>query len=312
MIGLSAPMQRAYRLIHRASATDYPVLILGEKGTEKEFAARAIHGMGPRRNHPFVAVDCASLPPTLIESELFGYAKGAFFAASEGKWGRVAFAGGGTVFLDEIGGVPLRFQGKLLRMLQEGKFFPVGSVHPLPFEARVIVATSHDLHAEVETGRFQEDLYMQLNVMPLLLPPLRERKGDIPLLADLLAERCAREGEPRVTFSDAAMEYLTSHSWPGNVRELEETVRRAISIASEGIVRVSDLSTKWEGETTVPSRPEKEPLSLDDLERGAINRALRESAGDRGAAARLLRIEKSALDRKLKQYGLPPGEGREG
>jgi DNA-binding NtrC family response regulator len=310
LIGLSAPMQRVYRLLCLAGASGTPVLILGEPGTEKDLAARTIHAMGPRRKHPFVAVDCASLPPTLAEAELFGYAKGVFFAAPEAKWGRLAFAGEGTVFLDEVDSLPLHFQGKLLRTLQEGAFLPVGSVHPLPFEARVIAATRFDLGAQVEAGMFQEELFLQLSVMPVRLPALRDRKGDIPLLADLFAERYATEGNARVEFSRAAMEYLLLRNWPGNVRELEEAVRRAVSMASGGVVEVSDLSDAWRNAAHLPESGE-EPLSLDDLERGAIRRALRQAGGDRGAAARLLRTGKSTLDRRLRYHGLP-GTGREG
>jgi DNA-binding NtrC family response regulator len=302
LIGLSPQMQRVYRLIRHASACDHAVLVIGERGTEKDLAARTIHALGPRKDRPFIAMDCASLPPTLVESELFGYAKGAFYTASEAKWGRLAFAGGGTVFLDEIDLLPHNFQGKLLRTLQEGQFLPVGSVHPLPFGARLIAATQRDLSKEVKAGNFREDLYGQLNLAPIRLPPLRERKGDIRLLAELLVERYA--GQSRVEFSADAMEYLMSHNWPGNLRELDDLVRRAISIASEGVIRASDLGGPLREVPNQTAEIRDEPFSLDDIERGAICRALRLAAGDPNAAARLLRVGKPTLDRKMKYYGM--------
>jgi DNA-binding NtrC family response regulator len=304
LIGLSAQMQRVYRRICQAGAYDCPVLLTGEKGTEKELAAHAIHAMGPGKKHPFVAVDCPSLPPTLMESELFGYAKGTFFSASETKWGRLAFAGEGTVFLNEVACLPLDFQGKLLRALQEGKFLPIGSVHPLPFVARVIAATVDDLSALVKAGVFREDLFIQLALMSIRLPALRERKGDIPLLSDLFAERHAKEANAGVKFSAAAMEYLMSYRWPGNVQELEETVRRAVSEAAGRVIEASDLSSQSQTDASLPGQREV-PLSLDDIERAAIRRALRQVAGDETAAARLLRTGRSTLARKLRYHGLP-------
>lgn len=310
LIGVSAQIQRVYRAVRHVSASDYPVLIVGERGTEKEQAARTIHALGPRRNRTFLAVDCACLPPTLVEAELFGYAKGAFFAAPEGKWGRLALAGEGTVFLDEIDTLPLSFQAKLLRTIQEGRFLPVGAVHPMPFQARVIAATCHDLQLRSEAGKFREDLHLQLNVVPIRLPALRERKEDILLLADLFAEKYAAQGQSRVEFSDGAIDYLTSNSWPGNVRELEDTVRHAVSNASDGIVRVNDLSGAVQGELGGEPMEDEEPISFDDFERQAIHRAMRKAAGDRNVAARLLGVGKSALDRKLKQYGVPESGGQ--
>jgi DNA-binding NtrC family response regulator len=302
LIGLSPKMQRVYRLIEKVSQHNYPVLILGESGTGKELVARSIHFSGPRKNKPIVPVDCSALVPTLIESELFGYVKGAFTGAMHTRQGLMEVANGGTLFLDEIGDLPVDLQAKLLRVLQEKEIRPVGSTDRVPITVRIIAATNRDLEAAVRQGNFRQDLYFRLNVVQIKLPPLRDRKGDIPLLVNSFLEKFSGpDSEPR-RVSEDAMARLMAYDWPGNVRELENAVERAIALGSGPILHVGDLPTNLQhinGERLLHS---DELLPLEELERRAILRALREAGGDKLAAARLLGIGKTTLYRKLKQY----------
>ncbi|HTV58628.1 MAG TPA: sigma-54 dependent transcriptional regulator [Verrucomicrobiae bacterium] len=302
LIGVSQKMQRVYRMIEKVSQHNYPVLILGESGTGKELVAKSIHYMGARRNKPFIPVDCSALVPTLIESELFGYAKGAFTGAVHSKIGLMEAAGDGTLFLDEIGDLPIDLQAKLLRALQEREIRPVGSTDRVAISIRAIAATHRDLESAVRQGSFRQDLFFRLNVVQVKMPPLRERKSDIPLLVSSFLEKFSDESGPVRTISEDAMARLMAYDWPGNVRELENAIERAIALGSGPILHVGDLPSNLQYGTGERTPQNDEVLPLDELERRAILRALRESGGDKLAAAKLLGIGKTTLYRKLKQY----------
>ncbi|HVB08462.1 MAG TPA: sigma-54 dependent transcriptional regulator [Candidatus Acidoferrales bacterium] len=305
LIGVSAKMQRVYKLIEKVSRDNYPVLILGESGTGKELVARSIHYSGARQHKPFVPVDCSALVPTLIESELFGYTKGAYTGALHAKQGLIESADGGTLFLDEIGNLPVEMQAKLLRVLQEREVKPVGSNDRVAVHVRVIAATNKDLETAVRAGQFRQDLFFRLNVVQIKLPALRERKSDIPVLVQSFLEKFADPGRPSPALAEDAMTRLTAYDWPGNVRELENAIERAVALGSGPILHSGDLPSNLQyavASSTDRMPSEDELLSLDELERRAILRALRESGGDKLMAARLLGIGKTTLYRKLKQY----------
>jgi len=302
LIGVSPKMQRVYRLIEKVSQHNYPVLILGESGTGKELVARSIHFSGTRRKDPFVPVDCSSLVPTLIESELFGYVKGAFTGAMHSKTGLMQSAGNGTLFLDEIGDLPVDLQAKLLRALQEREVKPVGSNDRISIATRIIAATNRDLDEAVRQGQFRQDLFFRLNVVQIKLPPLRERKSDIPILVNSFLEKFGDTNGKVQTISEDAMARLIAHDWPGNVRELENAVERAVALGSGSMLHVGDLPSNLQYVPDDRMPKNDELLPLEELERRAILRALRESSGDKLAAARLLGIGKTTLYRKLKQY----------
>ncbi len=302
LIGFSQKMQRVYKLIEKVSKHNYPVLVLGESGTGKELVARSIHYLGSRRNKPFVPVDCSALTPTLIESELFGYVKGAFTGAVQNKQGLLEVADSGSLFLDEIGDLPVDLQAKLLRALQEREIKPVGSTERVSISARVIAATNRDLEGAVRNGSFRQDLYFRLNVVQIKLPPLRERKTDIPLLVNAFLEKFTQSGARVHTISSDAMARLIAFDWPGNVRELENAIERAVALSSGPILQIADLPSNLQFGSSDRFPEKDEVLPLDELERRAILRALRESGGDKLAAARLLGIGKTTLYRKLKQY----------
>ena len=279
LIGVSVKMQRVYRLIERVSQHAYPVLILGESGTGKELVARSVHFSGVRRNKPFIPVDCSSLVPTLIEAELFGYGKGAFTGALHAKQGLMEISDSGTLFLDEIGDLPFDMQAKLLRALQEKEVRPVGSTDRIPLSARIIAATHRDLDASVRAGTFRQGLFFRLNVVQIKIPPLRERKTDIPILVNSFLEK----------FSEAN----------GRMRTISED---AIALGSGPILHAGDRLTNLQYGTGERLPQNDELLPLDELERRAILRALREAGGDKLAAARMLGIGKTTLHRKLRQY----------
>lgn len=302
LIGTSQKMSRVYRLVEKVSHHNYPVLVLGESGTGKELVARSIHYLGDRRNKPFVPVDCSALVPTLIESELFGYVKGAFTGAVHSKQGSLEAAGEGTLFLDEIGDLPIDLQAKLLRALQEREVKPVGSTERVSISARIIAATHRDLESAVRTGGFRQDLFFRLNVVQIKLPPLRERKNDIPLLVSSFLEKFSDEKRRPRSISEDAMARLLTYDWPGNVRELENAVERAMALGSGPLLSVGDLPSNLQYGKQEKLPDKDEFLPLEELERRAILRALRESAGDKLAAARLLGIGKTTLYRRLKQY----------
>ncbi len=302
LIGLSPKMENIYKVIGKVSQHDYPVLILGESGTGKELVARSVHFSSPRKERPFVPVDCSSLTPTLIESELFGHVKGAFTGALQAKQGLLESADGGTLFLDEIGDMPTDMQAKLLRALQEHEIKPVGSTERRSFNVRIIAATNRDLEAAIRGGAFRQDLYFRLNVVQVKLPPLRDRKNDIPLLVTSFLEKLTSpDARPR-TISEDAMRRMIAYDWPGNVRELENVVARAVALGCGPTVQLSDLPSSLHHPISERTPEKDELLPLQELERRAILRMLRETGGDKLAAARLLGIGKTTLYRKLKQY----------
>jgi two-component system response regulator HydG len=308
LIGVSERMQRVYKLIEKVSQHEYPVLILGESGTGKELVARSIHFSGQRKSRPFAPVDCSALVPTLIESELFGYVKGAFTGAVQAKQGLLEAAQGGTLFLDEIGDLPVDLQAKLLRVLQEREVKPVGSTERRRLDVRIIAATNRDLEAAIRNGSFRQDLYFRLNVVQIKLPPLRERKSDIPLLVTSFLDKFTDPQGPARTISEDAMRRLVAYDWPGNVRELENAIERAVALGSGPIVHVGDLPSSLQYPSSERAPEKEELLPLEELERRAILRTLRETGGDKLAAARMLGIGKTTLYRKLKQYHMEHAE----
>jgi two-component system response regulator HydG len=303
IIGRAPEMDRLYRIIGKAAHSAHPVLILGESGTGKEMVARAIHYSGSFRDKPFVPVDCGSLVPTLIESELFGHVKGAFTGASHAKDGLLALAEEGTVFLDEIGELPLDLQSKLLRALQEKEIRPVGSTKQLPINVRIVAATNRDLEQAVGQGEFRRDLYFRLNVLNLRIPPLRERREDVPLLVGAFLERLSRVAGRKLSVSEDVMKVLVAYDWPGNVRELENCIERCCAMNSGPVIHTTDLPSCVTGKQAARGDvPESRITSIADLERAAILGAITQLNGDRLMAARLLGIGKTTLYRKLKKY----------
>lgn len=305
MIGRTPAMGKLYRMIGKAAHSTHPVLILGESGTGKEMVARAIHSSGPFHDKPFVPVDCGSLAPTLIESELFGYVKGAFTGAVQSKSGLLAIAEGGTIFLDEIGELPLELQAKLLRALQEKEIRPVGSTKQVPIHVRILAATNRNLEQDVSQGLFRRDLYFRLNVLNLQIPPLRERREDIPLLATSFLERFSRASGITRALSDDTMNALLAYDWPGNVRELENCIERCCAMNSGPVIHTADLPSSIVGTSMqlVNGGPEGRIAPMALLEKQAILGAIAQLHGDKLTAAKLLGIGKTTLYRKLKEYG---------
>jgi two-component system response regulator AtoC len=313
IVGSSAKIQDVLRMISRLKDTRTPVLITGESGTGKELVARAIHFRGAFATRPFVAVDCGSLVPTLIESELFGYEKGAFTGALRSKAGLFQSASGGTIFLDEIGELPLEMQAKLLRVLQEKEVRPVGSNQKIKVDVRVIAATNRDLESEYRNGTFRKDLYFRLNVVTVHLPALRERRSDIPMLAHWFLDRYA-PGLP-IQVTNAAMKSLLQYDWPGNIRELENCVERAVALGDSKKIDVGDLPP-----SIATSSPGAEAISsatggaistndLEDIERATIQRVFEQVKGDKALAGKMLGISRATLYRKLKRYNIGGQEG---
>jgi DNA-binding NtrC family response regulator len=317
IIGSAPEMEKLYRILSKVAQTTHPVLILGESGTGKELVARSIHANGPHAKKPFLPVDCGSLVPTLIESELFGYVKGAFTGANRSKDGLLTAAEGGTVFLDEIGELPLDLQAKLLRALQEKEVRPVGATHRVPINVRILAATNRELSAMVEQGRFRKDLYYRLNVVSLRIPPLRDRRDDIPLLAAHFLERANKQLRRHHTLSDDVLRTMMDYAWPGNVRELENSIERACALCSNSMLHIGDLPTHLKDfriynyrasstpELNKPAEATVSPvISLAELERHAILDTLRMFNGDKLTTAKVLGIGKTTLYRKLKEYGI--------
>ena len=302
LVGVSAKMQRVYQLIEKVGPHTCPVLILGESGTGKELVARSIHFSSPRRERPFAPVDCSALVPTLIESELFGYVKGAFTGAAQSRHGLLEAAAGGTLFLDEIGDLPVDLQAKLLRALQEREIKPVGSNERVAIDVRVIAATNRDLEEAIRKNQFRQDLYFRLNVVQIKLPPLRERKNDIPMLVNSFLEKFSPPQHAVRSVSEEAMSRLLAYDWPGNVRELENAVERAVALGTGPVLTLTDLPSNLQHGIFERRMGMDELVPLEELERRAIYRALRETGGDKLAAARLLGIGKTTLYRKLKEY----------
>jgi DNA-binding NtrC family response regulator len=303
LVGTSPRMQKVYRLISKAASQRHPVLILGESGTGKELVARAIHAYSPWRDKPFVPVDCGALAPTLIESELFGHVRGAFTGATHNRQGLLASARGGTVFLDEIAELPVELQAKLLRALQEREIKPIGSNERTRVEARIIAATNQDIEAAIKRGSVRKDLYFRLNVVSVKMPPLRERKSDIPALVHFFIERHAEEESRVADISNEAMTRLMNYNWPGNVRELENCIQRALVLGAGPVIKAKDLPSSVLYQVG-PSAEGPEVSPLEELERRAILKALRTTGGDRLRAAKMLGIGKTTIYRKLKEYGL--------
>ena len=306
IVGSSAKIQDVLRLVSRLKDTRTPVLITGESGTGKELVARAIHFRGPFASSPFVAVDCGSLVPTLIESELFGYEKGAFTGALKSKTGLFQSASGGTIFLDEIGELPPEMQAKLLRALQEKEIRPVGSNQKVKVDLRVIAATNRDLESEIRKGTFRKDLYFRLNVVTVHIPALRERRSDIPTLVHWFLDRYAPGQSIQVT--NAAMKALLQYDWPGNVRELENCIERAIALGDRKTIDATDLPPAIA--TPLSESPISEPASgvsstdLEDIERDTIQRVFEQAKGDKTLAGKMLGISRATLYRKLKRYNI--------
>jgi DNA-binding NtrC family response regulator len=302
LIGNSDPMRCLWELVGKASQSDCPVLLLGETGTGKELVARAIHFGGSHRGKALVTVDCSALTPTLTESELFGHVRGSFTGADRPKVGLLQNANGGTIFLDEIGELPISSQAKLLRALQEKEIRPVGSLDRIQISGRVIAATNRDLEKGVRAGTFRQDLYFRLNVMQIKLPALREHKADIPLLAAHFLNKFSDPLHPVRDISEGALGLLKDYSWPGNIRELENTIECAVALSSSAILQVGDLPAKLHHAGVHPDPENNEPLSIYQIERLAIFRALERTGDDKFEASRLLGIGKTTLYRKLKEY----------
>ena len=308
LVGHAPEMEKLYRIIAKAAHSTHPVLILGESGTGKELVARSIHYSGPFRDRPFIPVDCGSLVPTLIESELFGYVRGAFTGAVRAKDGLLATAEGGTVFLDEVGELPVDLQAKLLRAIQEKEVRPVGGTRAIPIKVRILAATNRDLDVAVQQGTFRRDLYFRLNVLTLRIPPLRERKQDIPLLIGNVLERINRATQMPHSVGDDALRLMLNYDWPGNVRELENCIERACTTCSLPTIHIADLPTQLrnfqaQAKPSIPASDGETITSIAELERQAILHAIELLQGDKLEAARRLGIGKTTLYRKLKEYG---------
>ncbi|WP_425443959.1 sigma-54 dependent transcriptional regulator [Thioalkalivibrio denitrificans] len=325
LVGSNPLVQRIRRLIEQVAATDANVLILGETGTGKEVVARNIHAGSTRRERPFVAVNCGAIPADLLESELFGHEKGAFTGALSARQGRFELAQGGTLFLDEIGDMPLPMQVKLLRVLQERTFERVGSNRSIQCDVRIIAATHRDLETAIDEGRFREDLYYRLNVFPIEVPPLRHRRGDLPLLISELTNRMEGEGRGSVRLAHSALRALATYDWPGNVRELANLIERLAIMFPGETVEVDGLPAKFrregdeelaeladqvlgEGVPGLDAQLPREGIDLkeylNDLEMGLIRRALDEASGVVAHAAKLLGMRRTTLVEKMRKFGI--------
>jgi DNA-binding NtrC family response regulator len=307
VVGRSASMREIFATIQRVAPTRATVLLAGESGVGKDLIARAIHHNSPRADRPFVKINCTALPENLMESELFGYEKGAFTGANISKPGKFEQADTGTVFLDEIGDVPPAIQVKLLRVLQDREFERLGSNKTRHIDVRVLAATNVDLRAALEQGTFREDLYYRLNVLPIDIPPLRERKEDIPSLVEHFITKHGKEaGSPVQSISEGALQRLREYHWPGNVRELENVIERSIVLASGPVLQADDIkldvaprSLGQNAETFLP-----EGMTLDEHEQNLIREALKRANGNKSHAARLLGLTRNALRYRLSQMGL--------
>jgi two-component system, NtrC family, response regulator AtoC len=306
IVGDSVAMRSMYDLIVRVAGSDTTVLVTGESGTGKELVARALHARSPRSAAPFVAINCAAMPESLLESELFGHVKGAFTDARGGRPGLFTRASGGTLLLDEVGEMPVGMQAKLLRALQERTLRPVGSDEEIPFDTRIIAATNRDLEAEVAAGSFREDLFYRLNVLHIRVPPLRDRGSDVLLIAQHCLRTCQGDSPRVVGFTRAAAEAILAYEWPGNVRELHNCMERAVALARFDHVGIDDLPERLSGAhgTRIPIEVDpKKLLSMDEVERRYIRCVLEATGGNKASAARVLGFDRRTLYRKLGRWG---------
>jgi len=302
MVGKSGVMQEVYKLVEKVAPSDATVLIRGESGTGKELVAQAIHQLGPRANKPFVTINCAALPETLLESELFGYEKGAFTGADKRKSGLFETAEGGTIFLDEIGEMTTTTQVKLLRAIQNRQVTHLGGTAPITIHARTIAATNRDLEEAIKSGTFREDLYYRINVFPIHLPPLRKRREDIPELVEHFIRKFAGKDHP---IEPLAMEQLMLYSWPGNVRELENVIERSLIMAGSRPISMEDLPPQFHVRTKLPTQfdiPES-GINLEEMEKKLVHRAIEKAKGNKSKAAKLLGITRRKLYSMLERLG---------
>ena len=305
IIGKSDAIESVFRVMEKVARTDSSVLISGESGTGKELVARAIHFSSDRANNRFLPINCGALPENLLESELFGYKRGAFTGAARDKVGLLKAADKGTILLDEIGELPLALQVKLLRALQEREAYPLGANDPVAFDVRVLCATNRNLETEVKAGRFREELLYRINVININLPPLRERQDDIPLLANHFLRKYEKSlSRTAMRFSKGAMRLLINYAWPGNVRELENAVERAAILAETDVIHSHDLPDKLRSMSPVTASIENTGLTLEELEREHIKRVLERVEHDKAKAAQVLGIHLSTLYRKVQRYHL--------
>jgi DNA-binding NtrC family response regulator len=312
IIGTSQAMQQVFSLMEKVVTTDSTILILGASGTGKELVAKAIHFNGPRKDKPFIAINCGAIPGELLESELFGHSKGAFTSAIADKPGKFEVANGGSIFLDEIGDMPLQLQMKLLRVLQEQEIERVGSSKKIKLDVRLISATHVNLMEQVKRGNFREDLYYRLNVIPIHLPPLKERRGDIPQLARFFMEKSCKEMKRKATIGPQAMQAMEDYAWPGNVREMENIIERVVALTDSDIINRSDLpadiAQTQPSPMTINKQLTSEGLNLGqlvaELEKDMIHQALALSNGVKARASELLGLNRTTLVEKMKRLGL--------
>jgi two-component system, NtrC family, response regulator AtoC len=315
MLGEHPSIKKIYEIIQRVAATDVTVLITGESGTGKELVARAIHNLSLRAERPFVPVNCAAIPENLLESELFGHARGAFTGAHSSRAGLFQLANHGTILLDEVGELPLPLQAKLLRVLQDGKVRPIGTDHHIEVQVRVIASTNKDLAHQVEKGSFREDLFFRLQVIPLHLPPLRARRSDIPLLVNHFLDKSTRKHGVSVSITREAMIYLWEYDWPGNIRELENLIERLVLLSDNGITDLKDLppnvlsyvSDKKCPHPTLGNGQIDLRDATEQLQYRLMEEALRLTNGNKSAAARMLGLKRTTLVAKLRRKPRPNG-----
>jgi transcriptional regulator with PAS, ATPase and Fis domain len=308
ILGEHSLIQKISALAQRVAATDVTVLVSGESGTGKELVSRTIHNLSPRANHPFVPINCAAIPHELLESELFGHSRGAFTGALASRAGMFQLADGGTIFLDEIGEIPVALQAKLLRVLQNGELRPIGAEQTVAVNVRVIAATNKNLEEEVKRGAFREDLFYRLQVIPIHLPPLRARRSDIPLLINFFLERSNRKYNTSVEISPEASIYLWEYDWPGNIRELENVVERMVVLSETGVIGLSDLppnisafvSEKKLPQPRLSSKELDLRAALKQYEERLIDDAMRLADGNKAMAARMLKLKRTTLVAKLR------------
>jgi len=310
LIGISAPMQKVFELITNAAQADAPVIVYGESGTGKELVAKAIHETGPRGQKPYIKVNCAALNESLLESELFGHVKGAYTGAHRSREGRFEAAGGGSIFLDEIGDLPLSTQVKLLRVLEEKVVERVGDNQPIAVDVRIVSATNRDLPALIEKGAFREDFFYRINVIPIHVPALRERKEDIPLLARSFFNRIKlKSGKPIEGISNEGLEILAEYGWPGNVRELRSAFEFAFVSCQEAIIRPEHFPAHILARESRRCAPAAvSPQSIEEIKKQRLYDALRRAKGNQSEAARVLGISRTSIWQQMKRFGIQPRE----